>query len=117
MSMSTAKQSEIDIQNKICLYLEKKGYFFMRLNNTPVHDRKMNNGYGGYRSQGKWAAPGMSDILLLDKEKYGQAVFLEVKTNKTKQSPDQKLFEKRCLLNNCEYHIVRSVEDVKALKY
>lgn len=107
---------EIDIQNKICEYLSKKGYFFMRLNNAPVFDRKLNNGYGAYRGQGKWSAPGMADLLLVDKEKYGMAVFLEVK-DKGKQSPDQKLFAKRCCINNAEYAVVRSVDDVKKLGY
>ncbi len=112
--MSTS--NEIEIQNKICAYLEKKGYFFMRLNNTPQFDKKLNNGYGGYRSQGRFSAPGLADILLIDKERYGMAVFLEVK-DKGKQSPDQKLFAKRCCLNNCEYAVVRSIEEVKALGY
>lgn len=105
------------IQNKICDYLTKEGHFFMRLNNAPVYDQKMNQGYGGYRGQGKWAAAGLADILLIDKEKYGMAIFLEVKTPKGKQSPDQKLFEKRCYRNNCEYHLVRSLDDVKKLGY
>lgn len=87
----------------------------MRLNNTPVFDKKLNSGYGAYRSQGKYSAPGMADILVLDKEKYGMAVFLEVKTPKGAQSADQKLFEKRCALNNCEYHIIRSLDDIKKL--
>ena len=108
---------EGEIQNKICEYLSKKGHFFMRLNNAPVFDNKLNQGYGAYRAQGKWAAPGMADILLIDKEKYGMAVFLEVKTPRGKQSPDQNLFAKRCCFNNCEYAVVRSVEEVKALGY
>ena len=89
----------------------------MRLNNAPVYDQKMNQGRGGYRSQGKWASPGLADLLLIDKEKYGMAVFLEVKGLKGKQSPDQHLFAKRCSLNNSEYYIVKSVEEVKALGY
>lgn len=87
----------------------------MRLNNTPQYDKKLNSGYGGYRSQGRFSAPGMADILIIDKEKYGMAHFLEIKTPKGKQSPDQKLFEKRCLLANGDYHVVRSVDEVKAL--
>lgn len=110
-------QGEIDIQNKICEYLSKKGYFFMRLNNAPIHDGKMNNGYGGYRAQGKWSAPGLADLLLIDKEKYGMAVFLEVKGPKGKQSADQKMFEKRCHSCNAEYHILQSLEDIKKLGY
>ncbi len=108
---------EGDVQNKICEYLSKKGYFFMRLNNTPVFDTKLNQGYGGYRTQGKWATPGLADILLIDKEKYGMAVFFEVKAPKGRQSPDQHLFAKRCCFNNCEYAVVRSVDDIKKLGF
>ena len=88
----------------------------MRLNNTPVYDKKLNQGRGGYRAQGKWAAPGLADILLIDKERYGLAVFIEVK-DKTKQSGDQNLFQKRCYNNNCEYHLVRSLAEIKSLGY
>lgn len=105
------------IQAAICEYLTKKGYFFMRLNNTPIFDTKLNNGYGGYRAQGKYAMPGLADILLIDKEKYGMAVFLEVKAPKGKQSPDQKLFAKRCYSNNCDYYVVKSLDEVKKLGY
>ena len=105
------------IQTKICEHLQKKGYFFMRLNNTPVFDKKLNNGYGAYRSQGKWSAPGLADILLIDKEDYGKAIFLEVKTPRGKQNKDQLLFAKRCALANAEYYVVRSVDDIKALGY
>ena len=110
--MSTPEQL---IQNKVCEYLQKKGLFFFRTNNAPVFDRKLNSGYGGYRTQGKWAAPGLPDIILIDAEKYGMAVFLEIKTPKGKQSADQKLFEKRAHSNNAEYHIIQSLDDIKKL--
>lgn len=106
-------QPEGKIQTKICEYLQKKGYFFMRLNNTPTYDERI----GGYRSQGKWAQPGMADILLIDKERYGLAVFIEVKTPKGRQSADQKLFEKKCHLHNAEYYVVRDVDDVKGFGF
>lgn len=108
---------EVKIQNKICEYLQKKGYFFFRLNNTPVFDQKLNNGYGAYRAQGKWSAPGLADILLVDTEKYGRAVFFEIKSEKGKQSADQRLFEHRCHTTNAEYYLVRSIEDIKKAGY
>ena len=107
--------NEIEIQNKICEYLQSKGYLFWRSNNTPVFDKRLNSGYGAYRSQGKWAQPGLADILIVLKEEYGQLCCLEVKGLKGKQSADQKLFEKQCHLNNARYHVVRSVADVKTL--
>ena len=118
MSMGESKEpTEIETQNKICTYFEKKGYLFFRTNNTPQFDRKLNSGYGGYRSQGRFSAAGLSDIILIDKEEYGMAVFFEVKTLKGRQSPDQKLFEKRCWVNNCKYYVVRSLDEVKKLGY
>lgn len=90
---------------------------FFRTNNTPVFDRKLNNGHGAYRSQGRFAAPGLSDIILIDKKKNGKAIFLEVKTPKGRQSTDQNLFEKRAYNNNAEYYLVKSLEDIKTLGY
>lgn len=100
------------IQSAICEYLALKKYFFFRTNNTPVFDRKLNNGYGGYRSQGKWAQPGLADILLL---KDGTLYGIEVKTPKGKQSADQMLFEKRIQSHGGIYVVARSVDDVIAL--
>lgn len=109
------------IQTAVCEYLAKRGVFFFRTNNQPVFDRKLNNGYGAYRSQGKWSAPGLSDIIAITPPagKYGGGVFvgLEIKTPRGKQSADQILFAKRCALNNAEYHVIRSLDDVKKLDY
>lgn len=100
------------LQNKICEYLQKQGYFFARLNNQPTYDQHLNKGYGGYRGQGKWAQLGLADILVLVG---GHAHFLEVKTEKGRQSADQKLFERRCKQNGTDYSVVRTVADVQAL--
>lgn len=77
----------------------------------------MNNGYGGYRAQSKWSYSGLPDIMLIHKENYGQLVGLEVKTPKGRPSADQLLMQKRFRLANAEYHIVRSVDDVKKLGF
>jgi hypothetical protein len=106
---------EGEIQLAICKYLREQGYFFWRSNNTPTYDPKMNNGLGGYRSQGEFSQPGLSDICLVHGDNYGQFVALEVKAPKGRQSTDQKLFERRCGLSNARYHVVKSVDDVKAL--
>lgn len=105
--------TESKIQGNICKYLESKGHFFWRSNNTATYDKKLNNGLGGYRSQGRYAQPGLPDIQVLSDG--GFVIFLEVKTPKGRQSADQKMFQKRCERIGAEYYIVRSVDDVKAL--
>lgn len=100
---------EAKVQNKICEHLQKKGLFFFRTNNSPVYDQKLNSGLGGYRSQGKWAASGLPDIIGIVN---GRFVGLEVKSTKGKQSSDQVLFERRCKNNGGIYAVVRSVSDV-----
>lgn len=102
---------ESTIQGKICKYLESKGYFFWRSNNTATYDQKLNNGLGGYRSQGQYTQPGLADICVVSDG--GFMIFLEVKTPKGRQSADQKLFQKKCERIGCEYYVVRSVDDVK----
>lgn len=108
--MSKSKTEGI-IQREICGYLEKRGHLFFRTNNTPTYDPKLNNGYGGYRSQSRWSQPGLPDICVIDDT--GHFIGLEVKTPKGRQSADQKLFEKKCEARAAEYYVVRSVEDVK----
>lgn len=103
---------ESKIQGEICKYLEKKNYFFWRSNNAPVFDKKLNSGYGAYRTQGRYSHVGLADICLLHE---GNFIALEVKSKKGRASADQKLFETRCKSNGGEYYIVRSVEDIKSI--
>lgn len=106
---------ESKIQLQIMQYLRKRGHFAWRNNNQPTYDTKMNGGYGGYRAQSKWTPNGLPDIMLIDKEAYGQLVGLEVKTPKGKPSAGQLLMKRRFELQNARYEIVRSVDDVRAL--
>ena len=57
--------------------------------------------------------PGVSDLVVMLPE--GRVVFLEVKNETGKQSEAQKSFEKTCQRLGFEYHLVRSVEDVRYL--
>lgn len=101
------------IQLAILKHLREEGVFCWRNNNQPTHDPKMNSGYGGYRAQSAYAAPGAPDIMcILDG---GVFAGFEVKTKTGRQSADQKLFEKRCDSRGALYHVVRSVADVKEL--
>lgn len=56
--------------------------------------------------------PGMSDIWGLYK---GRHIEIEVKTGKARQTKDQKRWEKAVKEAECEYYLVRSVEDVNKI--
>ena len=102
------------IQTAILKYLKARGYFCWRNNNGAVHDQKMNNGYGGYRSNPS-LMKGIPDIILIPDD--GIFTGIEVKTPKGKQSADQMLFERRCKRKNAHYYLVRSLDDVKELGF
>lgn len=92
------------VQLAICEYLELKRYFFWRQNTVGIYDSKK----GIRRTPTKYAMNGVADIILL---KDGKSYFLEVK-DKSKQSDSQKKFEEGVKKAGCEYHIVRSIDDV-----
>ncbi len=100
--------NEIAIQSTIIDYLYLKKHFFVRLNNIPpvqtVHGKMV------FRRLPKGSVKGLPDIMVITDG--GFVVFLEVK-DKSKQSPDQVIFQQRCKEKGCEYHIVRSLEDIK----
>ena len=97
--------NETAIQSKIIDHLKKKEYFFVRLNNIPPFDPIQKT----FRRMPKGSMKGLPDIMVLTDG--GFVVFLEVK-DKGKQSEDQKIFEQKCKEIGCEYHIVRSIDDV-----
>jgi hypothetical protein len=100
---------ESKIQNKICEALAKAGVFFFRVNNGAVFDQHLNNGYGAYRSLGKWAMKGVPDIIVIID---GVFVGVEVKTMKGKMSPDQHLFKRRLERAGGKYYVVTSPDDL-----
>lgn len=101
------------VQNKVCEYLNKKGVFFFRVNNTPQYDSKLNQGYGGYRAMSKWAMPGVPDIIAISEK--GTFIGLEIKAAKGRLSTDQIAFRDRALRHNAEYHVIRTVDEVKTI--
>jgi hypothetical protein len=100
--------NEIAVQSTIIDYLYLKKHFFVRLNNFPPS--MMRNGQRVFRTMPKGSMKGLPDIMVITDG--GFVVFIEVK-DKGKQSEDQKLFEARCKEKGCEYHVVRSLEDLK----
>ena len=94
---------ESELQTAILKELHRQGKFCWRQNNAPIYDPKI----GGYRAQ--TGINGLPDIICVLS---GVFTGIEVKT-KTRQSPDQILFQKRHELNGGRYILARSVEDVK----
>ncbi len=60
----------------------------------------------------KTGRPGCPDIVAI---KDGKFIGLEVKTINGRQSPAQKIAEKEIINAGGEYHIVRSISDVKKI--
>lgn len=105
--MKRAKtEKESDIVRAICDYLALKKHFFWRQNTIPVFSE------GKYRAMPKYSMKGVPDIIVIHE---GYFIGLEVKRAKTKQSPDQKEFERGCKEAGGEYWIVRSIDDCKEL--
>lgn len=101
--------NESAIQSAIIDYLYLKKHFFVRLNNIPPVQTV--NGKMQFRRMPKGSVKGLPDLMVI---KNGGTIFLEVK-DKSKQSPDQILFEKNCKEKGACYFIVRSIDDVKVL--
>ena len=55
---------------------------------------------------------GVSDLILCYR---GKTTFIEVKTDKGRQSPNQKSFETKAASSGFDYHIVRSFDQFKNL--
>lgn len=101
---------ESEIQASICDYLAMKKHFFWRSNTTPIYDPTRN----AFRSMPKYALQGIPDIILI---KDGYFIGLEVKRPSTYQNEAQKEFEKGVKEAGGEYHVVRSINDVKELGF
>ena len=97
---------ETNIQNAICEYLERRRHFFWRQNTGAV----LNHKTGVFRAMPKYSMNGIPDIIVI---KDGYFVGLEVKQPKAKQQESQLEFEKKCKDAGGEYHVVRSIDDVK----
>ena len=95
-------------------YLQMQGYFFFRVNNGGVYDvtKKI------HRALPKFSIKGVSDFIVVHD---GQVYFIEIKNEKTLthpktyQSPEQKAFEAMIEANGSNYHVVRSLDDIKVI--
>jgi len=102
---------EKEIQNTICDYLALKmnqgKLMFWRQNTAPTVQKT--GDVWQFRRMAKHTLKGVSDIIVV---KEGKPIFLEVKREKTKQSPEQLEFQRLVQNNGGYYYVVRSVEDV-----
>lgn len=101
MSASTPESA---ILTKILKHLEKQGLYCWRNNNGATYDAKLR----GYRAN-VYAKKGIGDIVCILPG--GKHMEIEVKAN-TKQSPDQKIHEKRVTELGGVYVLAHSVSDV-----
>jgi len=104
-------EKETNIQTTICEYLALKKYFFWRQNTQPAV--QTTGGQWTFRRMGKYAMRGVPDIFII---KNGTIIFLEVKSAIGQLSEGQIEFKKKCEEQKVRYHLVRSLEDVIALK-
>lgn len=104
------KETETNVSNSICEYLEAKRYFFWRQNTVGVYDAKSKS----FRKKPKYSMNGVSDIILVYK---GSVHFIEVKTKVGKQSKEQKAFEEKVLDNGGFYRLVTGIDDMIKLGY
>ena len=101
---------EKEVQNDICEYLKKGDYFFWRNNTQPVFARN-NAGKMTFRSMGKYAMKGLPDIILIIQ---GIFIGIEVKREGINElRPEQESFKKKCEVNNTNYIVVHSLQEVK----
>ena len=100
--------TESKIQYDICQYLQSKGIFAFSVPNELAgkDPRRMRHFVAmGLRS-------GVSDLIVLLPNRI---IFLEVKTDKGRQSDNQKRFQKKVESLGFEYYVVRSVDEVEKI--
>lgn len=112
-------QPESKIQLSILKYLEKNNFYVWRNTNLVRFDRKTKK-----YIKNPYHKSGLGDIIGLFPEKskfFGRHLEVEVKTPTGKQSPAQKIHQKRIEANGGVYILARSVKDVtdklSTLKY
>ncbi len=104
----------------------KKGvedYLQYQMNQGKLWFERMNAGdfievRGETRRRIKGAKKGTADFIVIQSGVYGKSsllsfvTFIEVKATKGKQKPEQKEFEEMIVGFNCQYEIVRSVDEL-----
>ena len=106
------KKLEKDIQREICDWLFERGYFFWRVNNTPIFDK------GHFRPLPKYTPRGIPDIIVIID---GHFIGLEVKRALVHHndsvrgvlSPHQKAFGEKVMANGGTYAVVTNLAEAR----
>ena len=98
------------IQRSVMDYLrmveKQQGLYFFRANSGAFKTER-----GNFVKTGK---AGLSDIVCIQKKPdHARILFLEVKNEKGRQSKTQKEAEEAVTYCGAEYHIIRSIGDIK----
>jgi hypothetical protein len=102
-------QAENKVQLEVLKYLLQQGHFCWRNNTTGLWDEKLRI----YRSN-PYALKGAADILCV-LPPHGTLISIECKSSKGKASPDQVFTKKRMERAGSQYHVVKSLDEVKDL--
>lgn len=106
--MKSRTNPETRIQASILTYLVYLGIFCWRNNSSGIYNQKT----GSYYSpKGIGRISGVSDILGILPD--GRFIALEIKSEKGKETPEQKVFGHNISTNNGLYIVARSIEDVR----
>lgn len=103
--MAVRKILEKDIQMTICKYLEIKGIFFWRQNNTPIYSE------GRFRAMPKYSKKGIPDIIAI-LPPFGRFIGIEVKRPNGVISSHQEAFRRQLEAVGGEYIIATNLKDV-----
>lgn len=92
---------------EVVKWLNDHGLFWINIKTTGTWDPTKRV----YR-ESPYTLRGTSDLLVLHQS---QPLFIELKAPKGKQSVEQKTFQKMIENEGCEYHVVRSADDLALL--
>lgn len=106
--------TEMELQSIIIDYLEYMQnmgkLWYNRQNNIPPVQKV--GGVMKFRRMPKGSKKGIADLIILMPDR---TIFVELKSEKGKQSPEQKQIEIDVKAMGCEYYIVREFEEIEKI--
>lgn len=109
---SQGKILETVVQKEVCEWLERRGFFFWRVNNTPMAGRPDAAGNFRFRRMPKYTPRGVPDIIVVRR---GLFIGIEVKRPKAKLSEHQVRFGADLIKHGGSYYKVSSIEELEAI--
>ena len=102
------RERESELQAAVCVYLRhalpKEAFFF-----AAVNEGKRSPATGA-RLKKQGLLPGVADLVIVHE---GMALFIELKTKRGRQSPEQIEFAKRCIECGSPYYLARTLAEVE----